>query len=352
MTAKTRVAIDAMGGDFAPYEITKGALHAAYKLGLEILLCGEQTKIQEVIELCKKEDKALADFLNNNPLSVKIIHAPDEIGMDEKNPARAVRAKKDASVVRANNLVASGEADAVIAAGNTGVATVASLFELKRINGFERPCIATTLPTNSDKKMLLIDAGSNVDAKASHLIQNALLGKILIEALYSEPNARIGLLNIGEEPGKGSELYKESYELLEVEKSKLGLNFVGNVEPKTIINNNCDVAICDGFVGNIHLKALEGGLKMLSNSFKEEFKSPLGIIAGLIFKFTGALKRIKAKYDPNSYGGSLLGGLQHISIISHGSSNYEAIYNAAKHADELHQADVIKKIKAGLEQVS
>jgi len=334
-----RIAIDAMGGDYAPDEIVLGGLEAARDLGITVLLVGDEPKIREVADKACRKNSSLS------MQGIEIYHAPDEITMDEKNPARAVRSSRNASVVRANTLVAEGQADAVIAAGNTGVATVASLFELKRMEGFERPCIATTLPMVGGGKMLLIDAGSNIEATPEQLVQNAMLGKALAEILLGKPNPRIGLLNIGEEPGKGTALYKSAHELLS---AQTGLNFVGNVEGKTIIRDICDVAVCDGFVGNIHLKALEGGLKMMSESFKAEFKSPLGLIAALLLKLSGSINRIKSQFDPNCYGGSLLGGLNHVSLISHGSSNSEAIRNACKHACELLDKQVLEQLRVAL----
>jgi glycerol-3-phosphate acyltransferase PlsX len=340
-----RIAIDAMGGDFAPDQIVEGAILGARDFGVTVLLTGDEHKIKTVIDKLRKT--SLKSFIDANPERIEIYHAPDEITMDEKNPARAVRSSRNASVVRANTLVAEGNADAVIAAGNTGVATVASLFELKRLEGFERPCIATTLPMVGGGKMLLIDAGSNIEASPEQIVQSALLGKALAEILLGKTNARIGLLNVGEEPGKGPATYKLAHELLS---AQAGLNFVGNVEGKTIIRDICDVAVCDGFIGNIHLKALEGGLKMMSESFKVEFKSgPLGIIAALLLKLSGSINRIKNQFDPNCYGGSLLGGLNHVSLISHGSANAEAIRNACRHATELLDKQVIKQLRLSLQ---
>ncbi len=334
-----RIAIDAMGGDYAPQAIVEGAIQGASDLGITVLLTGDESRIKTAIEASKFCRKFMAQY----PERLEIYHAPDEIRMDEKNPARAVKVGANSSIVKANNLVANGKAHAVIAAGNTGVATVASLFELKRMDGFQRPCIATTLPMVGGSKMLLIDAGSNIEASAEQIAQNAVLGKALAEILLGRTKPRIGLLNIGEEAAKGTELYKQTYKLLS-ENSEL--NFVGNVEGKTIIYDICDVAVCDGFVGNIHLKALEGGLKMMSESFKREFKSsPLGLLAALLLG--PSLGRIKAQFDPNSYGGSLLGGLKHVSLISHGSSNSEAITNACRHAVELLEGRVLEKL-AGL----
>jgi glycerol-3-phosphate acyltransferase PlsX len=208
--------------------------------------------------------------------------------MDEKDVARAARREKDASVVIANRLVAEGKADAVIAAGNTGVATATSLFTLKRLEGFERPCICTLIPT-SRSKMFLIDGGSNIEPTAKQIVQNAIIGKILTKVILKKDDARIGLLNVGEEESKGNELYKETYQLLKVNER---LNFIGNVEGKTIIDDICEVAVCDGFIGNIHLKSLEGGLKIFAEQIKDRLKtgSLLVKVAALILKNSTVLK--------------------------------------------------------------
>lgn len=329
------IAIDAMGGDYAPLETVKGGYLAANKLNCKIILVGDKTKIQKVID----DNKLKSDL-------VEIYHTDKEILMDEKDPARAARRDKDASVVVANQLVLEGKADAVIAAGNTGVATAASLFTLKRIEGFERPCICTLIPT-SRSKMFLIDGGSNIEATPAQIVQNALIGKILSKILFKNENARVGLLNVGEEESKGNELYKETYKLL---KDHPEINFIGNVEGKTIIDDNCEVAVCDGFTGNIHLKSLEGGLKIFAEQIKEKLKygSFLTKIAALILKNSTVFEQIKAHVHPNSYGGALLGGVNGVSIISHGSSNDEAIYNACRNAKLFVEQDVINKVKAEL----
>lgn len=329
------IAIDAMGGDYAPLETVKGGFDAAMKLGCKIILVGDETKIQQVIA----ENKLKSNL-------VEIYHTDKEIPMEEKDVARAARREKDASVVVANRLVAEGKADAVIAAGNTGVATAASLFTLKRLEGFERPCICTLIPT-SKSKMFLIDGGSNIEPSPAQIVQNAVIGKILCKMLFENNNPRIGLLNVGEEESKGNELYRETYQLL---KNHPDINFVGNVEGKTIIDDICEIAVCDGFIGNIHLKALEGGLKIFSEQIKEKLKSGtfLTKVAALILKNSHVFEEIKAHVHPNSYGGALLGGVNGVSIISHGSSNSEAIYNACRNAKLFVEQDVIENLKAEL----
>jgi glycerol-3-phosphate acyltransferase PlsX len=340
------ISFDAMGGDYAPKEIVRGAVLSAKTLGIKALIVGKVEAITEILKEIKEP------FADNQGLKTnfEIISAPDNIDMDELNPARAVKAHPQSSIVVANQLVADGKADAVIAAGHSGAATAASLFILRRIQGFERPSIATLIPTHKSK-MLLIDAGSNIEANAEQMLQMAVLGQVLAKSLLpqcKDRTPRVGLLNIGEEPGKGNTLYKATFDLL---KNDRRINFVGNVEGKNIIDDLCDIAVCDGFTGNIHLKALEGGLKMMSEAFKREFKQGLlANIAGLCFKLSGGIGRIKGHFDPAEYGGALLGGLNYVSLISHGSSSAEAIKNAAKHAKLIVETKVVDKIKLELSQ--
>ncbi len=338
-SSQITIAIDAMGGDYAPLEIVRGAIMAARELDLAIILTGKADEINSILQ----QEQA-------TKLNIQVVNATDLISMDEKNPARAVKKAANSSVVMANTLVKQGQAQAVIAAGNTGAATAASLFELGRIDGFERPCICTLIP-RSESKMFLIDGGSNIDTTPEQMLQSAILGNILAKTLLQIENPKIGLLNIGEEPGKGTDRYKAAYKLLEAEKQ---INFIGNVEGKTIIDGICDVAICDGFTGNIHLKALEGGLKMMAKAVQIQIKKsgPLALIAGLILKMTGVFDRIKAHFHPSSYGGALLGGLNHISLISHGSSDALAIRNAAYNAKLLVEANIIEVCKKELAQCS
>ncbi|MDD9899202.1 MAG: phosphate acyltransferase PlsX [Candidatus Melainabacteria bacterium] len=335
MSKEITIAIDAMGGDYAPDQIVKGAIRAAREIsGIKIILTGKEAEVKQVVEAnggcCLK--------------NIEIIDAPEDITMDEKNPARAVRKAKNSSVVVANRLVAEGKADAVIAAGHTGAATAASLFELKRVEGFERPCICTVIPT-IESKMLLIDGGSNIETTPEQMRQSAIIGDILAKILFKTNKPRTALLNVGGEEGKGTARYQEAYDLL---KNEARINFTGNVEGKTIIDDVCEIAICDGFVGNIHLKALEGGLKMMISALQRQIKSrgPLEMLGGLLLKLSGAFDRIKDHFHPNSYGGALLGGLNGISLISHGSSNDEAIMNACKHAKLLVENKVIEAVKA------
>lgn len=332
MTEKIRIAIDAMGGDNAPAAIVAGGIQAAKSLdNVQIILVGKEEEIK----------KCSSSF----PENIEIVDAPEDIAMDEKNPARAVRKAKNSSIYVANQMVAEGKADAVIAAGHTGAATAASLFILKRIDGFERPCICTYIPT-TENNMFLIDGGSNIETSPEQMRQSGLIGKVLAKIMMDKENPKIGLLNVGEEEGKGTDRYKEAWTLMNEDPN---LNFIGNVEGKTIIDDLCDVAVVDGFTGNIHLKALEGGLKMMSSAIQiQAKKNPLALIGALLMKLAGTFDTIKAHFHPNSYGGALLGGVNGVSIISHGSSNAEAIKNASKQAKLLVEKGVIQAVKEAI----
>ncbi|MBO6204302.1 MAG: phosphate acyltransferase PlsX, partial [Selenomonas sp.] len=238
-----KIAVDAMGGDFAPEQIVFGAVRAAKKYGCEIVLVGDEAKIREVL---KRE----TGWEN---LGITIHHTTQVIEMDE-HPADAVRSKKDSSIVVATKLVKDGVCDAVLSAGSTGAAVTAAQLILKRIKGIGRPTIATPIPTTKGVTLML-DSGANVDSKPIHLVQSGMMGSIYAEYVFGIKNPRVGLLNIGEEETKGNEQARETYPLL---KELRSINFCGNAEGRDIPKGNFDVVICDGFVGNVVLKFAEG----------------------------------------------------------------------------------------------
>ena len=238
-----KIAVDAMGGDFAPQEIVMGAVGAARQKLAEIVLVGDEKQIR----LCLDKEK---DWQS---LPITIRHASEVIGMDE-HPADAVRQKKDSSVVVATRLVKDGECDAVLSAGSTGAAVTAAQLILKRIKGVSRPAIATPMPSPNGVTLLL-DSGANVDSKPEHLRESAIMGAIYAEHVLGKKNPKVGLLNIGEEETKGNEQVKETYALL---RNETAINFVGNAEGRDIPKGNFDVVVCDGFVVNVVLKIAEG----------------------------------------------------------------------------------------------
>lgn len=329
-----RVAVDAMGGDFAPEEVVKGAVLAAQE-GISVQLVGKIDKISA--ELGKYETKGL---------DIELVKADEVIGMGE-SPASALRKKKNASIVVAVEQVAKGKSHAVVAAGSTGAAMAASLFGLGRLPGIIRPAIAVMLPTKN-KPFIMLDAGANSECDPEMLNQFAIMGSSFASEVLGIENPRVGLLNIGGEQSKGNPLVQKTYKLLE-EKQEL-INFIGNVEGKEMYMGICDVVVCDGFVGNVALKVTEGVAKMLMEFFKTEVnKSLLAKVGALIAR--PALMQMRKRADADECGGALLLGIKGTCVIAHGSSKAYAIKNAIKVAKESVEKDVNGKI-AKLQELS
>lgn len=343
----TRIAVDAMGGDFAPAEIVKGAVWAAQDYNVAIELVGQVDKIQEVLnEIAKKGIRSNRGgyFVKNikvdlSKLDIKLTQADEVIEMGEAVGV-AIRKKKNSSIVLAVDAVAKGSSDAVVAAGSTGAAMASSLFGLGRIRGIERPAIAATLPTRKEP-VILIDAGANSESSAEMLLQFALMGSTFAEKVYNRPHPRVGIMNIGEEEEKGNQLVKETHKLLK--DNTLGINFIGNIEGKELFQGDVDVVVCDGFVGNVALKTIEGCSMMLFKLIKEQFKSDIiSMIVGLLAK--PFMKRIYKKINYEEFGGALLLGVKGITVISHGRSSSYAIKNAVRVAKEAVESGVCNKI--------
>lgn len=332
-----KIAVDAMGGDFAPEQVVQGAVAAVKKYSdCEVFLVGDEKQIIDVLNKTEKDW---------NQLKIKIIHTAEKIDMDE-HPADAIRHKKNASVVLATRLVQEGTCDAVLSAGNTGAAVSAAQLILKRIKGIKRPAIATPIPSPQGGVTLLLDSGANVDSKPLHLLQSALMGSVYSELVFGKKSPRIGLLNIGEEDTKGNEVIKETYALFQkVLARNVELNFCGNAEGRDVPKGNFDVVVCDGFVGNVVLKFAEGIantiIQLLKNEIQQSnFFTKMG--AWLVYP---ALKRLGKKLDVSEYGGAPLLGVNGCCIISHGSSNAKAICNAIHVANEFAKSNVLVKIQ-------
>lgn len=327
-----RIALDAASGDLGPSVCVDGALLASEETGHEVILVGPEA--------------ALTEMLSSRPESararVTVADAPEVIGMNE-HPARAVRLKPRSSVVVACQMVASGEADAVVSPGNTGATMAASLLKIQRIKGVERPAIAIPMPTTKGVSLIL-DAGANVECRPSHLSQFALMGAIYYSSLTGTPYPTVGLLNVGEEPEKGSDMVVEAHRLL----SSSDLNFIGNIEGRDIPFGKADVVVCDGFVGNVVLKLAEGIGAALFEMLKEEVgRSPfLKLAAGLA---RPAFVNVKRRMDDTEYGGAPLLGVNGVTIIGHGRSNAKAICNALKAAARMHQDGVVDAIARSIE---
>lgn len=268
--------------------------------------------------------------------------ASEVIGMDE-DPAGAVRTKKDSTLVRSAEAVRDGKASAMISAGNTGATMASALLRMGRVDGVKRPAIATPIPVPGSTPTILLDAGANAEVETAWLAQFATMGSVFSAARYGIASPKVGLLSIGEEPGKGDTLRKEAYELLS---SHPGINFVGNVEGRDIMTTEVDVVVTDGFTGNVALKSLEGALKTVVKSLfaaigKPEYK----VHADALMP---AFLDLYSQFDPDSTGGAMLLGLNGVCIISHGSSSARAMVNGIKVARDMVQGDIVEKIRAAV----
>ena len=315
------IALDAMGGDFAPSEIIAGARRAVDELGLEVILVG-------------------VPELMGDPLGLEVFACTEVIAMDDE-PGGSVRKKKDSSLVRAAELVRDGKASAMVSAGNTGATMASALLRMGRLPGVVRPCIATPIPNPGGSPCILVDAGANSECTPEMLVQFAQMGSAFAKARYGIESPKVGLLSIGEESTKGTPLVKETHELLA---ALSDFNFFGNVEGRDLIPSPVDVVVTDGFTGNVALKTLEGALKYI-------FGAVLGVIntndatkaAGdVLFEH---LLPIAGELTPDKQGGAMLLGLEGICIISHGSSNATAIMNALRVASEMDKAGVVEKLR-------
>lgn len=314
MNQESIVALDCMGGDFGPPVVVPAALRALEKHPeLSLILVGLEDRIQAALDEAKPG--ALANRL-------RIHHASEVVGSDEL-PSHALRSKKDSSMRVAINLVKAGEAGACVSAGNTGALMATARFVLKTLPGIDRPAICTVLPNIQGGHTHVLDLGANVDSSAASLMEFAVMGVALAQAVDNNPRPSVGLLNIGEEEIKGNDRVKEAARLL----SESTLNYIGYVEGDGIYMGDADVVVCDGFVGNVMLKTTEGVAKMISHFMKEEFRrNPLTLLSGLVAM--PVLRRLRKRIDPRRYNGASLLGLQGIVIKSHGGADAFAFSQA------------------------
>lgn len=319
-----KFAIDGMGGDNAPKEIIAGVYEALDAFtDLEIVLYGDEAK--------------MAPFLKDHN-RLQVVHCTEVIeGTDE--PVRAVRRKKDASMVRMAEAVAAGEVEACVSAGNTGALMAAGLFVVRRIDGIDRPALSTTLPTLDGIGFDMLDLGANADAKPENLLQYAIMGSIYAREVRGIKNPTVGLLNIGTEDKKGNDLAKHAFALLK----DAPINFIGNVEAREVLNHAADVVITDGFTGNMVLKTIEGVAGSIFSLLKEQFMSSTKTkIAAAMIKPN--LKVIKDKMDYSEYGGAVLFGLKAPVIKAHGSSKGHAFFSAIRQAKKMAEHNVCATI--------
>src|SRR6266540_3855944 len=310
-----RIAVDALGGDRGPAEVIAGALDAS-RQGIDVVLFGPPTLDAHGLEL---------------------VAASEEIEMHEK-PADAVRTKPDSSLVAACRAVGAGEADGVVSAGNTGAMLAAGLLHIRRLPGVMRPAIAVVVPARF-RPSVLIDAGANADARAEHLVQFAQMGSVFAHEILEVPNPEVRLLSIGEEPEKGNQLTLEAHEAL----TTSGLNFLGNTEARELLRGAADVVVTDGFTGNVALKLLEGTISELLAELRDEIGSTTrGKFGGLLIR--PAARRLRARLDPDTYGGAYLLGLRGLSVVAHGNSSSRAIANAIRLAARGVEHRVVERL--------
>lgn len=326
-----RIAVDAMGGDYAPAEVVKGALLVAREdAATEIILLGAEAAVGEALS-------ALGDI----PPNLRRQHAPTAIGMEE-HPMQAIRKKRDSSLVASALMVKSGEADATFSAGNTGAAMAVATLEIGRVAGVDRPAIAATMPTLSGRALLL-DAGANVDCTPENLRQFATLGAVYVERVWGITQPRVGLLNIGSEAGKGNELAKDAHELLRVHCPR----FIGNVEGRDIFDHAADVVVCDGFAGNIVLKTSEGTAEFIVALMQRELAED-SALASAREPVLSVLNRLRGRIDYAEYGAAPLLGVNGVSMIGHGRSHARAIANGIRAARDAAAAGYVTAIREAL----
>ncbi|OAW61162.1 phosphate acyltransferase [Staphylococcus epidermidis] len=318
-----KIAVDMMGGDDAPGIVLDAVKKAVEDFkDLEIILFGDESQY------------------NLSHERIEFRHCTEKIEMEDE-PVRAIKRKKDSSMVKMAEAVKSGEADGCVSAGNTGALMSAGLFIVGRIKGVARPALVVTLPTTDGKGFVFLDVGANADAKAEHLLQYAQLGNIYAQKIRGIQNPSVSLLNIGTEAAKGNSLTKKAYDLFEKNQS---FNFTGNIEAKTLMDGNVDVVVTDGYTGNMVLKNLEGTAKSIGKMLKETIMSSFkNKLAGAVLK--KGLETFAKKMDYSEYGGSVLLGLDGTVVKAHGSSNAKAFYSAIRQAKIAGEENIVQIMK-------
>jgi len=331
------IVLDAMGSDKAPEPEIRGAILATRLLDVRVHLVGPEDFLRPKLR------EAIKQYSRGTRPPVFIVQASEWISMDDK-AALAVRSKRDSSMRVALKMVREGRAAGFVTAGNTGAAMATAKMVLGSLAGIDRPALATGLPTTTGQPCVLLDVGANVDSDPENLVQFAIMGHIFSKNVMHVARPRIGLLSIGEEDGKGNSLTRDTLPLL---RELRGINFIGNVEGRDLFNGHCDVAVCDGFVGNVALKTCEGTAKLLSVSLRESLKSTVTSQVGALLS-KKAFTAFKKRLDYSEYGGAQLLGVRGPCIVGHGSSNERAIMNGIRIAAEFAQAEVNSGIEAAL----
>jgi len=328
-----KIAVDVMSGEHSPDVLILGALNSLKEIDTNLILVGDKNIIND----------ALSHY-SYNPNRIEIVHSTQVITMNEA-PTTAIKSKPDASVLVCGNLVKQGRANGFVSPGNTGATFAAAFMNLGRLKGVDRPAILVPIPTTKKKKFtVLLDAGANPECKAINLVQFAVMGSIYVNRVWGIENPRIGLLSNGTEESKGTTISKKAFQMLK----KLPLNFIGNIEGMNLVDNSCDVAVCEGFTGNIALKTVEGAGLFLYNILKTEIKKSI-IYKGLALLMSRVFKEMKKQLDSAEYGGAPLIGINGTCIITHGNSNSKEIKNgikvAAKYINNAVNQEIIDDLK-------
>jgi len=328
-----RIALDAMGGDYAPRSTVEGAIMAVQQMEIGVILVGEEKQLKEELTQFKTEG-----------LAIEIEPAAEWVEMDEV--ATSALKKRRSSIRIAAQLVREGRAQGLVSAGNTGATMAVAKIVMGALEGIDRPALAMVLPTPGDPSILL-DVGANVDCKPHNLWQFGIIGHTFVNKILNIPNPKVGLLSIGEEESKGNELTRESYKLLK----KTPINFTGNIEGRDVFSGKVDVIVCDGFVGNVLLKVSESIAETMAFLLKEELSRDFFSKIGYLIS-RRAYQNFKKRTDYAEYGGALLLGLNDICVICHGRSSPKAIKNAIGIAKDFYQSEVNQKISSQIAQFS
>lgn len=334
-----KIIVDAMGGDLAPQAPVEGAVSAAKELGVEIILVGRRDGMLKALEQLGHKEV---------PAGMELVHAEEVIEVED-NPATALREKKDSSMVVGLNLLKAGQGDAFVSAGSTGALLSAATLLIKRVRGIRRAALAPLIPAG-DGKAVLIDCGATVDGTPEYLLQFAFMGSYYAKRVLNLSKPRVGLLNIGKEATKGTDLYRETYTLLSEADKEGRIHFVGNVEATEAIHGGADVIVSDGFSGNLLLKTYEGTATYMNGLLKKVFTKGIGTkVAAMLVM--GELSKMKKMLDPNEVGGTALLGIARPVFKAHGSSNAYAIRNAIGQAKDFAKSNIIADITENVEHM-
>ena len=325
------IAVDAMGGDHAPRLEVEGSISAARELGVRVLLVGQPEDLKR--ELARHVHRGL---------QIEVVPASEVIAMSD-SPMQAFRRKKDSSVHVATRLVREGQAEGLVSNGNTGAVMAVARFTLGTLPTVQRPALAAPFPTSRGGVSVLLDVGANVDSKAAHLVQFAVMGEIYYRLIFGTRRPKVALLSIGEEEGKGNELTREVHNRLK----QMPLNFIGNVEGRDVFSGAVNVIVCDGFIGNVALKISEGVAQHIATLLKKTLQSTIAAQVGYVLS-RSAYQEFRKKIDYSEYGGAPLLGIRGITVIGHGRSNSNAIKNAVRVATELARARLNERIEQEL----